>query len=96
MNRLQKRKKGTESEIVTNTSTLERKSRAARKERERRKRSLEIQERLSSVSRRNIQKKREKRKLKSYAHTIYLTGDKQHAKGRESTKKERKGDNKYN
>lgn len=44
----------TESEIVTNTGTLERKNRAARKDREWRKESLETQESLSLVSVINI------------------------------------------
>ena len=50
------RKTKTESEIVTNTSTLERENRAARKDRGWRKESLETQERLSLVSLISIEK----------------------------------------
>lgn len=50
------RKTKTESEIVTNTSTLERENRAVRKDRGWRKESLETQERLSLVSLISIEK----------------------------------------
>ena len=41
----------------------------------------------------NIQKNKETQKKED---TVYQTGDKEHAKGRESTKRKRKKDNKYN
>lgn len=50
------RKTKTESEIVTNTSTLERENRAVRKDRGWRNESLETQERLSLVSLISIEK----------------------------------------